>query len=149
MTTAVVILNWNGRELLSQFLPSVLQFSAEATVYVADNASTDDSVAMLRKNFPQVKIIQNKTNGGFAKGYNEALSALSEDIFILLNSDVEVTKNWLSPILKIFRQEPKTAAAQPKILDYKKRIILSMPVPQEVMSINMGILFAAAGFLKL
>lgn len=121
MTTAVVILNWNGRELLSQFLPSVLQFSAEATVYVADNASTDDSVAMLKKDFPQVEIIQNKTNGGFAKGYNDALSGLSEDIFILLNSDVEVTENWLSPILQIFRQEPKTASVQPKILDYKKK----------------------------
>jgi hypothetical protein len=121
MTTAVVILNWNGRDLLGQFLPSILHFSEEANIYVADNASTDDSVAFVKATFPQVKIIQNKINGGFAKGYNDALSELKEDIFVLLNSDVEVTENWLKPILEIFEKEPKTAAIQPKILDYKKK----------------------------
>ncbi|MBZ9731056.1 glycosyltransferase family 2 protein [Salegentibacter sp. JZCK2] len=121
MTTAVVILNWNGRDLLKQFLPSVISFSEEANIYVADNASTDDSVAFVKENFPQVKIIQNKENGGFAKGYNDALSGLTEDIFVLLNSDVEVTENWLKPILEIFNNEPKTAALQPKILDFKKK----------------------------
>lgn len=121
MTTAVVILNWNGRDLLEQFLPSVIEYSKEANIYVADNASTDDSVAFVTDNFPQVNIIQNKENGGFAKGYNDALSALEEDIFVLLNSDVEITENWLKPILEIFINEPKTAAVQPKILDFKKK----------------------------
>ncbi len=121
MTTAVVILNWNGRDLLQQFLPSVISFSEGANIYVADNASTDDSVAFVNENFQQVKIIQNKENGGFAKGYNDALSGLTEDIFVLLNSDVEVTENWLKPILEIFGNEPKTAAVQPKILDFRKK----------------------------
>lgn len=121
MSTAVVILNWNGHSLLEQFLPSVIRFSEGANIYVADNASTDDSVEFVQENFPQVKIIQNKENGGFAKGYNDALSHLTEDIFVLLNSDVEVSKNWLEPILEIFKNQPKTAAVQPKILDYKRK----------------------------
>ena len=121
MSTAVVILNWNGRRLLEQFLPSVIRFSEGANIYVADNASTDDSVVFVQENFPQVKIIQNKENGGFAKGYNDALSGLTEDIFVLLNSDVEVSKNWLEPILEIFKNQPKTATVQPKILDYKRK----------------------------
>lgn len=121
LSVAVVILNWNGRDLLREFLPSVLKYSEGAAIYVADNASTDDSVAVLKKEFQDVKIIQNKTNGGFAKGYNEALKHLSEDIFVLLNSDVEVSENWLEPILTIFQKEPKTAAVQPKLLDYKNR----------------------------
>lgn len=121
MTIAVVVLNWNGRALLEQFLPSVIRFSEEANIYVADNASTDDSIALLKEKFPQVKIIQNKENGGFAKGYNDALTKLNEDIFVLLNSDVEVTENWLKPIIKIFKNQPKTAAIQPKILDFKRK----------------------------
>jgi hypothetical protein len=118
---AVVILNWNGRELLKQFLPSVVAFSSEASIYVADNASTDNSVVFLKENFSTVKIIQNATNGGYAKGYNEALSSLSEDILVLLNSDVEVTKNWLSPIVSEFEKDSQLVAAQPKILDYKNK----------------------------
>ncbi|SKB61731.1 hypothetical protein SAMN05660776_2132 [Salegentibacter holothuriorum] len=121
MKTAVVILNWNGRDLLEQFLPSVIRFSEEANIYVADNASTDDSVEFVQENFPQVKIIQNKENGGFAKGYNDALSGLTEEIFVLLNSDVEVTRDWLKPIIEIFKNQPETAAVQPKILDFKRR----------------------------
>lgn len=121
MKTAVVILNWNGKKLLEQFLPSVVKYSQEATIYVADNASTDDSVLFVKENFPQVKIIQNLQNGGYAKGYNDALENLSEDIFILLNSDVEVTQNWLPPLLRCFESQPNTAAIQPKILDYKRR----------------------------
>jgi len=121
MSTAVVILNWNGRSLLEKFLPSVIRFSEGANIYVADNASTDDSLVFVQQNFPQVKIIQNKENGGFAKGYNDALSHLSEDIFVLLNSDVEVTENWLKPIIEIFKNESKTAAVQPKILDFKRK----------------------------
>jgi GT2 family glycosyltransferase len=121
MKLAVVILNWNGKKLLEQFLPSVINFSEQATIYVADNASTDDSVNYISKTFPQVKIIQNTENGGYSKGYNDALKHISADIFCLLNSDVEVTKNWLSPIIKTFQEEPNTAIIQPKILDFNRK----------------------------
>ncbi|WP_298533897.1 glycosyltransferase family 2 protein [uncultured Algibacter sp.] len=121
MKIAVVILNWNGKKLLEQFLPSVVENSPEVTVYVADNASTDDSVQFINKAFPTVKIIQNKENGGYAKGYNDALKKIKADIFCLLNNDVEVTKHWLSPVLETFAKEPKTAIIQPKLLDYNNR----------------------------
>ena len=94
MKIAVVILNWNGRHLLEKFLPSVVKFSTEADVYVADNASSDDSVSFVKKRFPNVSIIQNKVNGGYAKGYNDSLKHVEADIFCLLNNDVEVTENW-------------------------------------------------------
>lgn len=106
---------------MEQFLPSVAENSPEATLYVADNASTDNSIPFLQENFPQVKIIRNKVNGGFAKGYNDALKDLSEDVFVLLNSDVEVTANWLQPLLRELESDSDVAAAQPKILDYRKR----------------------------
>ena len=102
MKIAVVILNWNGKELLEKFLPSILRYSNEANIYVADNASTDDSIEFLKFNFKQVQIISNSSNGGYAKGYNDALSNLDEDIFALVNSDIEVTKNWLKPVLEEF-----------------------------------------------
>ncbi|MCD2259531.1 glycosyltransferase family 2 protein [Psychroserpens luteolus] len=121
MKIAVVILNWNGKQLLEQFLPSVVQHSENAAIYVADNASTDDSIQFLKQQFPNVNIIQNSTNGGYAKGYNEALKYVNEDIFCLLNSDIEVTPNWLTPIITEFERHPKTAIIQPKILDYKKK----------------------------
>lgn len=121
MKTAVVILNWNGVKLLEQFLPSVLQYSPEATIYVADNASTDASVKFVKENFPSIKIIENKGNFGFAKGYNEALIHVEEDIYALVNSDIEVTENWLKPIISLFENEPKTAIIQPKILDFKNK----------------------------
>lgn len=119
MKVAVVILNWNGKELLKKFLPSVVAFSKEATVYVADNASDDDSINFVSSNFPSVRIIKNKINGGYAKGYNDALENLSEDIFVLLNSDVEVSENWLKPVLAEFEKNSEVVAAQPKILDFK------------------------------
>ena len=118
---AVVILNWNGATLLEQFLPSVVTFSEEATVYVADNASTANSLEVIKQQFPSVKIIQNSDNFGFAKGYNEALKNVEEPYYALVNSDVEVTENWLNPILNIFETEPKTAIIQPKLLDFKKK----------------------------
>jgi GT2 family glycosyltransferase len=121
LNTAVVILNWNGRDLLSRFLPSVVKYSTDATVYVADNASTDDSVTYVSEHFPSVKIIQNTSNGGFSKGYNDALKELSEELFVLLNSDVEVSENWLEPIVAQFKNNPKLGAAQPKILDHNSR----------------------------
>lgn len=119
MTIAVVILNWNGLKLLQKFLPDVVLYSAEATIYIADNASTDKSVLYVKDNFPSVKIIQNLENGGFAKGYNDALSQLSEDIFVLLNSDVQVTPHWLDALSHILQRDPDIAVVQPKILDYK------------------------------
>jgi GT2 family glycosyltransferase len=118
---AVVILNWNGAKLLEKFLPSVIQYSPEATIYVADNASTDDSIAVIKTHFPSVQIIKNKANFGFAQGYNEALQEVDADIYALVNSDIEVTENWLKPILDTFESEPNTAIIQPKILDYKNK----------------------------
>ncbi|MEZ4803548.1 MAG: glycosyltransferase family 2 protein [Gelidibacter sp.] len=118
MKIAVVILNWNGKNLLETFLPSVVAHSQDAKVYIADNASTDDSVAFVKTHFPSIQIIQNAGNFGYAKGYNEALKHIDADVFCLLNSDVEVTQNWLSPIIETFQTEPKTAIIQPKLLDY-------------------------------
>jgi GT2 family glycosyltransferase len=118
---AVVILNWNGAKLLEQFLPSVVAYSQEATIYVADNASTDHSIAVIQSKFPQVTIIQNDRNYGFAKGYNVALQQVEEDYYALVNSDIEVTQNWLAPILSIFENEPEIGIIQPKILDFKNK----------------------------
>jgi GT2 family glycosyltransferase len=87
MKIAIVILNWNGAKLLEQFLPSVVKYSPEADIYVADNASTDDSVVFVKATYPAVKIIQNKSNFGFAQGYNEALKNVDAEIFALVNSD--------------------------------------------------------------
>lgn len=117
MKLSIVILNWNGHALLEQYLPSVIKYAAGAEVIVADNASTDGSVAFVKENYPVVKIIQNTVNGGFAKGYNDALKNVEADIYCLLNSDVEVTENWLDPILKAFKEIPEAAIIQPKILD--------------------------------
>lgn len=121
MKIAVVILNWNGKKLLEAFLPSVLQHSPEASVYVADNASTDDSVAFVQAHFPSITVIQNHGNLGFAGGYNEALQKVDADIYALVNSDIEVTPNWLQPVIEKFQNDPKTAIIQPKILDYKNK----------------------------
>lgn len=121
MTIAVVVLNWNGKALLEQFLPSVVKHSKEATIYVADNASTDGSVAYVAANYPQIKIIQNKVNGGYAKGYNDALTQVTEELFVLLNSDVEVTEHWLEPVRAEFENDKNLVAAQPILLDYKNR----------------------------
>lgn len=118
---AVVILNWNGKALLKQFLPSVIKYSDDAQIYVADNASPDDSVAFVSEHFPSIKLIQNTKNGGYAKGYNDALKRIDESLVCLLNSDVEVTESWLSPVLEEFNANPETAIIQPKILDYKNK----------------------------
>jgi len=121
LKTAIVILNWNGKQLLEQFLPSIITFSSEATIYVADNASTDDSIAFVKEQFPEVKIVVNQENGGYAKGYNDALQSIKADIYCLINSDIEVTKNWLPPILNVFSSEENTAIIQPKLLDFKNK----------------------------
>lgn len=121
MKIAVVILNWNGVKLLEQFLPFVVKYSPEAEIYVADNASKDDSISFVKANFPEVIIIKNDANFGFAKGYNEALKQVDAEIFALVNSDVKVTENWLKPILETFENELETAIIQPKILDFKRK----------------------------
>ena len=121
MNVAIVILNYNGKALLEQFLPSVLEHSQQATVYLADNDSTDGSVAFVKEHFSKVNLIINTQNGGYAKGYNDALKNLKEDVFVLLNSDVEVTQGWLSPILEAFKATKNVVAIQPKILDYKNK----------------------------
>jgi GT2 family glycosyltransferase len=119
---AIVILNWNGQKLLEQFLPSVVDFSSkEATIYIADNASTDSSINYVKSSFPSIKIVENNINGGYAKGYNDALKSIDADIYCLLNSDVEVTQNWLMPIIDIFKSEKNTAIIQPKLLDFKNK----------------------------
>ncbi len=124
MKVAVVILNWNGTQLLKQFLPAMINCTGnDAAIYVADNASTDDSVSFIKANYPQVKIVQNTTNGGYAKGYNDALQHIDADIYALVNSDIEVTENWIQPIIDEFIKDENTAIIQPKILDYKDKTL--------------------------
>jgi hypothetical protein len=114
---AIVILNWNGREMLWKYLPTVLQYSRdEAMVYVADNASTDDSLTMLRENFPEVRLIELEKNWGFAEGYNKALRLIEAEYYLLLNSDIEVTHHWLTPMMEYLDVHPEVAACQPKLL---------------------------------
>ena len=119
---AIVILNWNGAQMLRQYLPSVLRYSRdEATVYVADNASTDDSVPMLRAHFPDVKLILLDQNWGFAEGYNKALAQVEAEYYLLLNSDIEVTHHWLTPLIEFMDAHDDVAACQPKLLSMANR----------------------------
>ncbi len=118
MKVAIVILNWNGQQLLEKFLPSVVAYADGQEIYVIDNDSTDASISFLKIHFPNVKCIKLTTNFGYAGGYNEGLKQVDADIFCLLNSDIEVTENWLKPIIDTFESEVKTAIIQPKILDF-------------------------------
>lgn len=118
---AVVILNWNGKSFLEKFLPLVIKYSPSAQIIVADNQSSDDSIALLKDKFPEIKIIINPDNGGFSKGYNIALKQVTAEYYVLLNSDVEVTENWIEPIIALMDANQKIAACQPKILDYKNK----------------------------
>ena len=119
---AIVILNWNGAAMLRQYLPSVLQYSHdEATVYVADNASSDDSLELLRTHFPEVHLILLEKNWGFAEGYNRALAQIDAEYYLLLNSDIEVTHHWLTPLLEFMDTHPDVAACQPKLLSMQDR----------------------------
>jgi len=121
-SVAVVILNWNGRHYLQQFLPSVIaSVYPNLQIVVADNASTDDSVAFVANHFPEVKLMELPQNHGFAKGYNEALKRVTADYYILLNSDVAVTPNWIKPIIELLERDDQYAACQPKILSYKNK----------------------------
>lgn len=122
LKVAIVILNWNGQKLLEQFLPSIVNFSSKlADIYVADNASTDSSLSFIKEYYPSIRIVENATNGGYAKGYNDALANIDAELFCLINSDVEVTPNWLPPILEVFKNEKNTAVIQPKLLDFKDK----------------------------
>ena len=123
MKIALVILNWNGKKLLKKFLPSIVSYSniPNVAIYIADNASTDDSIDFIKVNYPNVKYVVNKKNGGFAKGYNDALKHIDADIYALVNSDIEVTENWLQPVINTFENQPNTAIIQPKILDFKNK----------------------------
>ena len=114
---AIVILNWNGEKMLRQYLPSVIQYSRdEATVYVADNASTDNSLELLRTHFPEVKLVILEKNWGFAEGYNKALKQIDAEYYLLLNSDIEVTHHWLTPMIEFLDSHDDVAACQPKLL---------------------------------
>lgn len=115
MSTAIVILNWNGGQMLLKYLPSVISHSYGATIFVADNASTDDSLLILEKEFPSVKVIILDKNFGFAEGYNNALKEISSEYYLLLNSDVEVTSGWLRPLQIFMETHPDVAACQPKV----------------------------------
>lgn len=119
-SVAVVILNWNGQKLLSEFLPNVVKHTpAPTTIILADNASTDESIAWTNTHFPQVQIIKNQENLGFAAGYNTALANLKYEYFVLLNSDVAVTDNWIDPIIQLMENDRQIAVCQPKLLSFK------------------------------
>lgn len=119
---AVVILNWNGKRFLEKFLPFLVKYnSTYAEIIIADNASSDDSIEFLKKNYPELRIISNSENGGFAKGYNDALSQVEAEYYVLLNSDIEVTENWIDPVIKLMDSDKNIAACQPKICSYSNR----------------------------
>lgn len=119
--TAVVILNYNGAGMLRRFLPSVIKYSSEASIYVADNGSSDESCDVVRNEFPAVKLLVLDHNYGFAEGYNRALAQVDEEYAVLLNSDVEVTRGWLSPMTQFLDSNPEVAACQPKLLSFKQK----------------------------
>jgi len=118
---AVVILNYNGEKFLKDFLPSVVSNSKEATIYVVDNCSTDNSVSFLKDNYPEIKLIINQENGGFAKGYNDGLKFIKADYYVLLNSDIEVSPNWIMPCVQLMEDDESIAGVQPKILSYHNK----------------------------
>ena len=114
---AIVILNWNGAKMLNEYMPSVLRYSQdEADVYVADNASTDNSIELLKSRFPQCHLIELDHNWGFADGYNKALEQIEAEYYVLLNSDIEVTHHWLTPLIEYMDAHAEVAACQPKLL---------------------------------
>lgn len=120
---AVVILNYNGKKFLEQFLPNVIE-NTDATladIVVADNASTDGSVEFMKQAFPDIRLIVNDFNGGFATGYNQALRQVDAEYYVLLNSDIEVTHHWIEPIVELMDADQSIAACQPKILSYHDR----------------------------
>lgn len=118
-SVAVVILNWNGQHFLADFIPALLKTTyPKVSFWVGDNASTDQSVAWLKANYPDIHVLENDQNYGFAGGYNKILSQIDADYFVLLNSDVEVTPTWIEPLITLLESQPKAAAAQPKLLSF-------------------------------
>ena len=116
---AVVILNYNGKEFLRKFLPDVIERTgSDAEVWVADNNSLDGSIDVMNEEFPNVKLVENHYNAGFAGGYNMALSKIEADYYVLLNSDIEVTEGWVKPVIELMESDTNIAACQPKILAY-------------------------------
>jgi GT2 family glycosyltransferase len=121
-SVAIVILNWNGKKHLAQFLPSVIKTTyANIQIIVADNASDDDSIPFLAREYPQIRVIALAKNFGFAGGYNEALKQVKSDYYVLLNSDVEVTPGWIGPVIALMEKDPAAGACQPKILSYSHK----------------------------
>jgi GT2 family glycosyltransferase len=120
---AIVILNWNGKKYLEQFLPSVVKYSdsPEFITVVADNNSNDDSIAYVKGHFPEIKTITFEKNYGYSRGYALALSQIEADYYVLLNSDMEVTKNWLNPLLEMMENDDTIAAIMPKIRSYNQK----------------------------
>ena len=122
MKLAIVILNWNGRKFLEQFLPSLLARTPQwAEIIIADNASTDDSLAFMAETYPDIRIIRNDKNYGFATGYNVALAQVEAEYYCLLNSDIEVAEGWVEPVIELLDSDPQIAAVQPKILSFSDR----------------------------
>ncbi len=120
--TAIVILNWNGKKFLEKFLPFVIQYSrGDAEIIIADNASSDDSLTFMQTNYPEIRIIKNPENGGFSKGYNDALAQVEAEYYVLLNSDIEVTENWIKPIIALMDSDENIAVCQPKLRSYAER----------------------------
>lgn len=119
---AIVILNWNGAAMMRSYLPTVIKYSCDdAMVYVADNASTDGSLELLATEFPECKVIKLDKNWGFAEGYNKALEQIKAEYYLLLNSDIEVTHHWLTPLVEFMDTHPEVAACQPKLLSLRDR----------------------------
>lgn len=121
MKIALVILNWNGKNLLKKFLPSIINNSNKADIYVVDNASDDGSVEYLNQHFSEVNIIVHNKNYGYAGGYNQALKQIDADVFALINSDIEVTPNWLSSIISFYTNNNNACIVQPTILDFNNK----------------------------
>ena len=134
---AVVILNYNGKKFLQQFLPSVIRFSSESEIIVADNGSTDGSISFLEKYYPQVKLIRFDQNNGFAKGYNMALQDIRADYYALINSDIDVQPVWLTPIIDLLEQDELNAACQPKLISYNNKKIFEYTCITKIL-INMA-----------
>ena len=121
-SVAIVILNWNGKKFLEQFLPSVLSSTYhDKRIVVADNGSTDESISFLQETYPQVTILPSSCNEGFAKGYNRALKQVESDYYVLLNSDVEVTPGWIEPIIELMEANRSVGACQPKLLSFQNK----------------------------
>ena len=119
---AVVILNWNGKRYLEQFLPVLIKYLPDyAEIIIADNASSDDSVNFLKTHYPDIRVLEHERNEGFARGYNLAFEKVEAEYYCLLNSDIEVTEHWIEPIIEMMDTNPKIAAVQPKLLSYSKR----------------------------